>query len=212
MEFISPLAQQYAEQHSSPTNELLQEIYAFTLAHHTEPHMISGPIQGNFLSMISKMIQPKRILEIGTFTGYSALCLAEGLSTNGMLHTIETRDTDVKIAQSFFDKSLFKNNIKLHHGDAHALITTLNEDWDLVFVDAEKTGYVQYFDTLIERVKSGTILLFDNVLFHGEVLHEQIKGKSAQAINAFNQHIKNNHQIDYVMLTVRDGISIIRKK
>ena len=212
MEFISPLAQQYAEQHSSSTNELLQEIYAFTLAHHSEPHMISGPVQGNFLSMMSRMIQPKRILEIGTFTGYSALCLAEGLSSNGTLHTIETREADVKIAQSFFEKSIFKNKIKLHHGDAHELITTLNEDWDLVFVDAEKTGYVHYFDTLIERVKSGTILLFDNVLFHGEVLHEQIKGKSAQAINTFNQHIKNNHQIDYVMLTVRDGISIIRKK
>ena len=212
MEIISPAAEQYAKQYSSSTNELLQEIYDFTVQQHAEPHMLSGPVQGKFLSMISKMIKPKRILEIGTLTGYSALCLAEGLSKDGLLHTIELRETDAANAQSFFDKSPLKDKIILHQGDAHQILQTLLEDWDLIFVDAEKTGYINYFDTLIERVKSGTFLIFDNVFFHGEVLNEKIKGKNGNAIAAFNKHIQHCNKIDHVMLTVRDGISIMQKK
>lgn len=212
MEIISPAAEQYVKLHSSPTNELLQEIHDFTLQHHSEPHMLSGHVQGKMLSMISRMIKPTRILEIGTFTGYSALCLAEGLPSDGMLHTIELREADAALAQSFFDRSPFKNNIKLHLGDAHQILQELSEDWQLVFVDADKTGYIQYFDTLIEKVKSGTFLIFDNVLFHGEVLNEKTKGKSGAAIAAFNEYIQHSNKIDHVMLTVRDGISIIQKK
>ncbi|MEY2594973.1 MAG: hypothetical protein RI965_245 [Bacteroidota bacterium] len=212
MEIISPAAEQYAKVHSSPNNELLQEIHDFTLQHHAEPHMLSGPVQGKMLSLISRMIKPKRILEIGTFTGYSALCLVEGLPSDGILHTIELRETDAATAQRFFDRSPFKNKIKLHQGDAHQILQEIDEDWELVFVDAEKTGYIKYFDTLIEKVKPGTFLIFDNVFFHGEVLNEKIKGKSGNAIAAFNDHIKNSNKIDHVMLTVRDGISIMQKK
>lgn len=212
MEIISQAAEQYAKAHSSPTNELLQEIHDFTLQHHAEPHMLSGPVQGKMLSMISRMIKPKRILEIGTLTGYSALCLAEGLPPDGMLHTIELREADAASAQSFFDRSPLKDNIKLHQGDAHEILRELSENWELVFVDAEKTGYIKYFDTLIEKVKPGTFLIFDNVFFHGEVLNEKIKGKSGTAIAAFNEHIKNSNKIDHVMLTVRDGLSIMQKK
>lgn len=212
MEIISPAAEQYAKIHSSPTNELLQEIHDFTLQHHAEPHMLSGPVQGKMLSMISRMIKPKRILEIGTLTGYSALCLAEGLTADGMLHTIELREADAAAAQSFFDRSAFKENIKLHQGDAHEILQGLSENWDLVFVDAEKTGYIKYFETLIEKVEPGTFLIFDNVFFHGEVLNEKIKGKSGTAIAAFNEYIQNSNKIDHVMLTVRDGISIMQKK
>lgn len=212
MEIIAPAAEQYAKAHSSPSNGLLEEIYAFTLQYHAEPHMLSGPVQGKILSLISRMIKPKRILEIGTFTGYSALCLAEGLASEGILHTIELRETDADTAQSFFDRSPFKNKIKLHRGDAHQILQELSEDWELVFVDAEKTGYIKYFDALIEKVKPGTFLIFDNVFFHGEVLNEKIKGKNGNAIAAFNEHVQKSNKIDHVMLTVRDGISIMQKK
>jgi predicted O-methyltransferase YrrM len=158
------------------------------------------------------MIKPKRVLEIGTFTGYSSLCLAEGLETDGVLHTLEMRAADAEIAQRFFDKSDYKSKIQLHVGDAHQLISSINEDWDLVFIDADKTGYIDYFNFLNEHVRPGTFLLFDNVLFHGEVLSENIKGKSAKAIAAFNEHLKKINTIDFVMLTIRDGITIIQKK
>jgi len=212
MEFSFEAANNYCLQHSSSTTELLEEIQAYTYQHHTEPHMLSGALQGKFLSMISHMVQPKRILEIGTFTGYSALCLAEGLAPGGALHTIEKREDDAKIAKGFFDRSPFSHQIIQHTGDGHEIIHTINEEWDLIFIDADKTGYTDYFQYLIDKVKVGTYFLFDNVLFHGEVLNEQVKGKNGKAISAFNEYLKNNNQIDLVMVPIRDGISIVRKK
>ena len=212
MEFILPLANAYAEQHSSVTDNLLQEIHAFTLENHAEPHMISGPLQGNLLSMLSKMIKPKRILEIGSFTGYSALCLAKGLSLDGILHTIELREEDAAIAQAYFDRSEHGLQIKLHMGNARELLPALEEDWDLVFIDADKTGYLDYYGLLIEKVKPGTFFIIDNVLFHGEVLKEKISGKSAKAVAAFNAFIREDNRVEKVMLTVRDGLSILIKK
>jgi len=212
MEFILPLANAYAEQNSSVTDNLLQEIYAFTLENHAEPHMISGPLQGNLLSMLSRMIKPKRILEIGSFTGYSAICLAKGLSLDGMLHTIELREEDAAIAQAYFDRSENGLQIKLHVGNARELLPALEEDWDLVFIDADKTGYLDYYCLLIEKVKPGTFFIIDNVLFHGEVLKEKISGKSAKAVAAFNAFIREDNRVEKVMLTVRDGLSILIKK
>lgn len=212
MEFITAQATDYCIAHSSSNDQLLREIHDYTYQHHAEPHMLCGPLVGKFLSMISHMIKPKRILEIGTFTGYSALCLAEGLPKDGILHTIEKRTEDASIAKNFFDKSDFKDKIILHNGDAHELIHNLNESWDLIFVDADKTGYIEYYKKLIEGVQSGTFLLFDNVLFHGEVLTENPAGKSAKAIAAFNEFLKKEDRIDKVMLTVRDGITLARKK
>ncbi|MFM8587575.1 MAG: O-methyltransferase [Bacteroidota bacterium] len=211
MEIINPAAEKYVQLHSSATNVLLQEIHDYTHQYHPEPHMLSGPVQGKFLSMVSRMIKPKRILEIGTLTGYSSLCLAEGLDPMGVLHTIELRSEDASIAQQFFDKSPFKQQIHLHVGNAHEIIPQLKEKWDLIFVDAEKTGYINYYDTLINMIQPGIFLLFDNVLFHGEVLQAPIKGKSAMAIQRFNEHIQKEERVDKVMLSVRDGIMIIQK-
>jgi predicted O-methyltransferase YrrM len=212
MEFILPLANAYAEQNSSLTDNLLQEIHAFTLENHAEPHMISGPLQGNLLSMLSRMIKPKRILEIGSFTGYSAICLAKGLSSDGVLHTIELREEDAAIAQAYFDRSEHGLQIKLHVGNARELLPALEEDWDLVFIDADKTGYLDYYGLLIDKVKPGTFFIIDNVLFHGEVLKEKISGKSAKAVAAFNAFIREDNRVEKVMLTVRDGLSILIKK
>jgi predicted O-methyltransferase YrrM len=212
MEFILPLANAYAEQNSSLTDNLLQEIHAFTLENHAEPHMISGPLQGNLLSMLSRMIKPKRILEIGSFTGYSAICLAKGLSSDGVLHTIELREEDAAIAQAYFDRSEHGLQIKLHVGNARELLPALEEDWDLVFIDADKTGYLDYYGLLIEKVKPGTFFIVDNVLFHGEVLKEKISGKSAKAIASFNAFIREDDRVEKLMLTVRDGLSILLKK
>ena len=212
MEFILPLANAYAEQNSSLTDNLLQEIHAFTLENHAEPHMISGPLQGNLLSMLSRMIKPKRILEIGSFTGYSAICLAKGLSSDGVLHTIELREEDAAIAQAYFDRSEHGLQIKLHVGNAREFLPALEEDWDLVFIDADKTGYLDYYGLLIDKVKPGTFFIIDNVLFHGEVLKEKISGKSAKAVAAFNAFIREDNRVEKVMLTVRDGLSILIKK
>jgi predicted O-methyltransferase YrrM len=162
--------------------------------------------------MLSRMIKPKRILEIGSFTGYSALCLAKGLSSDGILHTIELREEDAAIAQAYFDRSEHGLQIKLHVGNARELLPALEEDWDLVFIDADKTGYLDYYGLLIDKVKPGTFFIIDNVLFHGEVLKEKISGKSAKAVAAFNAFIREDNRVEKVMLTVRDGLSILIKK
>jgi caffeoyl-CoA O-methyltransferase len=212
MEIVIQAAHDYSVQFSEEEDALLKEIYEYTIAHHPESHMISGPVQGQFLTMISQMIRPKKILEIGTFTGYSSLCLAKGLDTTGELHTIEMREADAKLANSFFKKGTYAQKIKLHLGDAHSILEELNEEWDLIFVDADKTGYIWYYEKLLPKLKSGSWLLFDNVLFHGEVLKEKISGKNAIAIHAFNEHVKKDVRVEKVLLTVRDGLMLMRKK
>jgi predicted O-methyltransferase YrrM len=205
-------ADQYAEKYTSAQNNLLQEILDYTLKNHPSSNMISGHVQGQLLSLISKIIQPSRILEIGTFTGFSALCLAEGLNNDGLLYTLELRDADADTAQAYFNRSNYSNKIKLLRGNAIDLIPGLNEEWDLVFIDADKTGYINYYDLVLPALKPGGIILADNVLFHGEVLSEPIKGKNAIAIAAFNEHISKDHRIEHALLTVRDGLMMIRKK
>lgn len=212
MDLVHQLAQDYALKNSSPMDELLSEIHQYTLDNHPEAHMISGPLQGNLLTMISKMIRPERILEIGTFTGYSAICLAKGLGENGILHTIESRPSEAVVAKSFFNKSAFKDQIILHEGDAKQIIGVLKESWDLVFVDADKTGYIDYFDMLIKTAKPGTWMLFDNVFFHGEVLKEKLTGKNAKAIDAFNEHVRNDQRVEKLMMTIRDGLTLLYVK
>jgi len=212
IDLIEPAISNYAMQYSTHDDALLAEIEVYTEANHKEAHMLSGPLQGAFLSMVSRMIKPKRILEIGTFVGYSALCLAKGLGEEGELHTLEKRKEDADLAQSYFDRSKFKNLIHLHIGDASTIIEQLEIEWDLIFVDADKTGYLNYYNFLIEKVKPGTWFLFDNVFFHGEVIKNPIKGKSAKAISEFNEFIKNDNRIEKVMLTIRDGILLMYKK
>ncbi len=210
-ELVNPRAEDYSKQFSSPHDTLLQEILNETHSVHRHAHMISGSVQGKLLEMVSCMIKPQRVLEIGTFTGFSALCLAAGLQVQGIIHTIELRNSDAEVAQKYFDKSSFKNQIRLHIGDAKEIISQLDEEWDLVFIDADKLNYIDYYELTLPKVKRGGFILADNVLFHGDVLRENIVGKNAIAIHAFNEHIKADKRTEQIMLTVRDGISLIRK-
>ncbi len=211
VELIHPLAQQYAEAFSTPEDELLHEISLFTVQKHPEHHMLSGHLQGKLLEMISRMIQPRRILEIGTFTGYSALCLAKGLTSGGQLHTIEVRKTESAIAKGFFNRSSFSRQIILHTGNALSILPALRETWDLVFVDADKVSYIDYFKLVLPQVRQNGFILADNIFFHGEVLTPQVKGKSAKAIQEFNEFIRERTDIDKMIITLRDGMYLIRK-
>lgn len=211
MELVNSLAQQYSEKYTSPEDELLKEIADFTYQHHAHSNMLSGHLQGKLLEMLSCMIRPKRILEVGTFVGYSALCLAKGLTDDGRLHTLELREEDAKRAQSYFDRSFFKEKIILHIGDALKSIDELNETWDLVFIDADKDNYTNYFNRIFSKVRPGGFILADNVLFHGQVLEQEIKGKNAKAIQQFNENVMNRADVEKLMLPVRDGVYVIRK-
>ena len=212
MEIIAPLAQAYAEKYSSKLNPLLEEIEAYTMSHHPEAHMLSGPLQGRFLALVSQMVRPKRVLEIGPFMGYSALCLAEGLAEDGRLHTLELRDEDADRAAGYFGRSNHADKIILHRGNALGIIPTLDEVWDIVFIDADKVGYSDYYRMVLPRVRTGGLIIADNVLFHGQVLTDQVEGKSAKAIQAFNELVSGDERVDKVMLTIRDGLFFILKK
>ena len=212
MDLVNPLAQQYAERYTSADDALLHEVFQYTIAHHPKAHMISGRLQGAFLEMVSCLVQPRRILEIGTFTGYSALCLAKGLQPEeGKLHTIELRKEDAATAKGFFDRSSLKEDIILHIGEALPIIGELDEIWDLVFIDADKVNYTSYFNRVLPKVRRGGIILADNVLFHGAVLEEKINGKNAMAIQAFNDHILERTDVEKMLLPLRDGVYLIRK-
>lgn len=212
MEIIHSLAEDYAAQFTSPEDELLNTINKETYANHPHAHMLSGHVQGRFLSFLSQIMQPKYILEIGTFTGYASLCLAEGLAANGKLHTIELRKEDALLAQSYFDQSCYKEKINVHNGNALEIISTFPNKWDIIFIDADKNNYIAYFNLLFERLNENGIIIADNTLFHGEVLNDNIKGKNAIAIHKFNQFIKENPYCEQVLLTVRDGLTLIKKK
>lgn len=211
-DLILPLAQAYAEAHTTPHDSLLARIEAHTIAHHCQAHMVSGHLQGRFLSMISHMVQPHRILEVGTFTGYSALCLAEGLTRDGVLHTIDCRPDDIALARSFFDESPLGNRIHTHLGDALDIIPQLTETWDLVFLDADKVNYINYHEMIMPLLRPGGWMIADNVLFHGQVLDQPVRGKNAKAIDAYNRHVRDDIRVEQVMLTIRDGLMLIRKK
>lgn len=212
MDIINPKAESYSQRISTPTNQLLQEIETYTLEHHAHARMLSGPVHGKFLEMISRMIRPQRILEIGTFVGYSALCLAKGLALGGKLHTLEIRKEDAALSRKHFSKSLYDKQIILHEGDALALIPGLDETWDLIFLDADKVNYINYYELTLPLLRRGGFMLADNVLFHGEVLEDPLKGKNAKAIHAFNQHVAGDDRTEQVLITVRDGLLLIQKK
>jgi caffeoyl-CoA O-methyltransferase len=211
MDLILPLAEAYAARYTSPEDELLQQINQQT-QQHPKAHMLSGHLQGKFLGLISQLIQPRRILEIGTFTGYSALCLARGLCADGCLHTIELRGEDAAVARQNFNLSNAKDKIILHTGNALEIIPTLEEDWDMVFIDADKIGYIDYYKLVLPRLKKKGVILADNVLFHGEVLQPGLQGKNAKAMQAFNEYVQQDISVEQVVLTVRDGLMLIFKK
>ncbi|MBC7510791.1 MAG: O-methyltransferase [Ferruginibacter sp.] len=211
MELVNIAAEVYAGKFSFAEDELLHELNLRTIETHANAHMLSGHVQGSFLTMLSCLLQPKKILEIGTFTGYSALCMAKGLQTGGHLHTIELREDDAATASSYFDRSVYKNNIVLHVGNANKIIPVINTLWDMVFIDADKPRYIDYYELILPFVKQNGIIIADNVLFHGQVLEPTINGKNAKAVNAFNEHVKNDTRVQQVLLTVRDGLMLIRK-
>lgn len=211
MQLVRTKAELYAQQYSSPQDALLQKIAEHTESVHPHAHMLSSSTQGKLLECLSQMLQPEKILEIGTFTGFSALSLAKGLRPAGMLHTIEMRQDDAATAQRYFNESIYAKMIQLHLGEALQVIPSLNEKWDLVFIDADKVNYINYYELTLPKLKSGGWIIADNVLFHGQVLEEEVKGKNALAIQAFNDHVKNDSRVEQVLLTVRDGLMLIKK-
>ena len=212
MDIIDPFLNDYAENYSSEEPLILKELNRDTFAKILMPRMLSGHIQGRMLSMLSHMISPKLILEIGTYTGYSALCFAEGLSEGGHLHTIDINDELAPMMKSYITKAGMENKITLHNGNASEIIPTLSGPFDLVFIDADKINYSLYYDLVIEKVRQGGFLIADNVLWSGKVLNLENADKDTLAIHQFNEKIKKDDRVEKVLLTVRDGLLIIRKK
>lgn len=212
MDIIDPFLNDYAENYSSEEPHVLNELNRDTFAKVLMPRMLSGHIQGRMLSMLSHMIHPKLILEIGTYTGYSALCFAEGLSEDGHLHTIDINDELTPMVKSYIAKAGMGNKITLHNGNASEIIPTLTGPFDLVFIDADKINYSLYYDLVFSKVRQGGFLIADNVLWSGKVLTLENADKDTLAINQFNEKIKKDDRVEKVLLTVRDGLLIIRKK
>ena len=214
MEFIDETLAQYAEIHSSAEPELLAELNRDTYAHVLIPRMLSGHLQGRVLSMFSKMVRPKAILEIGTYTGYAALCMAEGLAPDGVLHTIDINEELETRINTFVKQSPYADQIQLHMGNALDIIPTLNESFDLVFIDADKSNYSAYFDLLIDKLPSGAIIIADNVLWSGKILDqaEIAKDGDTRALDGFNKKVTQDIRVENVLMPVRDGLMVIRKK
>ncbi len=209
---ISEQIEQYCEDHTSSESPLLHQLNRETHIKILRPRMLSGQLQGTFLSMISKMIHPKYILEVGTYTGYSSLCLAEGLQKDGELHTLEIEEELEEIILKYFHQSTFKDQIHLHIGDASQLLDQIRKEWDLVFIDAEKKDYQIYYNKIVPLVKKGGFILVDNVLWSGKVI-EEIKSndKETGAIVAFNEFVQNDPRVLNTILPFRDGIMLIEK-
>lgn len=213
MHFLSEELENYAAQHTEDEPLLLQELNKRTHLNVLQPRMISGHFQGRFLSLLSKMVQPRTILEIGTYTGYATLCLAEGLHPEGVLHTIDIKEELTDLQREFFDRSDYGNQIVQHLGKAVDIISSLNTTFDLVFIDADKQNYAHYFDLVIEKMNRGGIILSDNVLWSGKVVEEvKHNDKHTQALMAYNQKIKDDPRVETVLLPIRDGITLSRVK
>ena len=212
MDIISSQAQAYAERYTSAIDLLLQNIITETMATNPEHHMLSGHLQGKFLEIFSELLQPLNVLEIGTFVGYSAICLAKGLKQGGELHTIEISPEVGRIAQANFDRTIEPDKIILHIGNVLEIVPALEKSWDMVFIDADKPNYIEYYKLVLPRLRSGGVILADNVLFHGQVLEEPVSGKNAKAIQSFNDYVQKDESVEKVMLTIRDGLLMIRKK
>ena len=212
MNFIQQAANDYVAHYSDATPAYLRPMYEQTLLSHPHAHLQSNWNQGGFLSFFSKLMAPQTILEIGTFTGFSTLCLAEGLTATGTLDTIELRAEDANAARVHFNASAKGQQIISHIGDAKNILPTLHKQWDLVFIDADKTGYIEYVNLVLPMLSDKGVIIADNVLFHGQVFEEKITGKNALAIHAFNEYILAHKGIEKIMLTVRDGLTLIRKK
>lgn len=211
MEFIDPLLEKYVCDHSENESDLLKKINRETHLEVLQPRMLSGHFQGRVLSMFSKMIQPERILEIGTYTGYSALCLAEGLTPNGKLVTIDINEELAPRVRSYFFASEFSEQIDYKIGAAMELIPTLNEKWDIVFIDADKHNYINYYHLVFPMVNIGGYIIADNVLWSGKVIDSSHNDKDTQLLRDYNLLNHEDDRVEEVLFPIRDGLMISRK-
>ncbi|MCG8573270.1 MAG: O-methyltransferase [Flavobacteriales bacterium] len=212
MEFLDPKLDEYIQKHTIDESELLNQLNRDTHLKVLMPRMLSGHVQGRMLSMLSHMVQPKYILEIGTYTGYSALCLAEGLKDGGKLITIDNNEELKSMHEEFIGKSGFADNIEILYGQALDIIDDLEDGIDMVFIDADKENYSNYFDQVIDKVRPGGFILADNVLWSGKVIQEvKPNDKSTNAIIAFHKKVHDDPRVENVLFPVRDGIMVLRK-
>ena len=212
MNFIQQDIEKYAEAHTTPENKLLKKITRETYLEVLQPRMLSGHLQGRLLSMFSKMIEPKNILEIGTYTGYSALCLAEGLTEEGKLVTLDKNIELFDRVNTYFSESQFRKKLKMLHGDALELIPNLKESWDLVFIDADKENYYEYYKMTLPNVRSGGYIIADNVLWSGKVIDSSADDADTIALRAFNSALLSDVSVEVILLPIRDGLTVARKK
>ena len=210
MEFINKEINEYSLSHTEKEPKILSELNRETWANVMMPRMLSGHLQGRILSMFSKMINPKNILEVGTYTGYSALCMAEGIQNDGTLHTIDINEETASIAKRYFDKSKYSKNIKQHIGDALSIIPNLKANFQLAFIDADKENYCAYFDLILDKLDLNGYIIADNVLWSGKVAKEE-KDKETQAIDNYNKKVLNNTNFETILIPVRDGLMVSRK-
>jgi caffeoyl-CoA O-methyltransferase len=211
MHFISPELELYVEKHSESEPALLAALHRETFQKIMQPRMLSGHFQGRVLSMISKLVNPENILEIGTYTGYATLCLAEGMRENGSIDTIDINEELLSIQKKYFDLSPWKNQITQHLGNALEIIPTLEKKFDLVFIDADKDNYLNYFDLIVPIINKGGIILSDNVLWSGKVLETpNPKDISTNVLLEYNKKLKDDPRIETVLLPIRDGLTVSR--
>ena len=210
MDFLPEEIVKYTEEHSQPETEILQKLNRETWSKMVQPRMLSGHIQGRVLSMISHMIRPERILEIGTFTGYSALCMAEGLSDDGILYTIDINEEYEDMVQRYVEESGLEDKIEMIVGNAAEEISKIDEEFDLVFIDADKENYSKYFDLVIGKVRSGGFIIADNVLWSGKVV-EADADRETEALKKYNKKVMSEPGVINVLFPIRDGLMICRK-
>ncbi|MDQ3289653.1 MAG: O-methyltransferase [Bacteroidota bacterium] len=212
MDFLPPELQQYVENHTSPESEVLKKLNRDTHVNVMKPRMLSGHLQGRFLAMISQMLRPQHILEIGTYTGYSAICLAEGLTEGGTLHTIDVNAELEEMVRRYFAEAGLTYKIKYYLGPALTIIPTLPYTFDLVFIDADKINNANYFDLVIDKVSAGGFIITDNVLWSGKVADSNLKiDKDTQAVLDFNRKVHEDPRVENILLPIRDGLLIARK-
>ena len=213
MEFITKDLSDYCENNTSSESDVLSKLNRETHLKVVSPRMLSGHLQGRFLSFISKLKQPKLIVEIGTYTGYSALCLAEGLAENGKLISIDVNEETSAFAKSFIAKTDYAGKIELVLGDAKEYLPTLTEQIDLVFIDADKKNYLNYYNLVIDKLISGGLIIADNVLWSGKIIMpESEMDKETLALHQFNQFVQNDERVENMLLPIRDGLMVVRKK
>jgi caffeoyl-CoA O-methyltransferase len=211
MNFISNQLQQYIDDHSMEESDLLKALDRETHQKVLQPRMLSGSYQGRLLALLAKMIGPKKILEVGTYTGYATLCMAEGLTTDGSIDTIDHNEELADMQRRYFDQSPYGSQIVQHLGEAKDILKTLTGPYDLVFLDADKENYPHYFDLIIDKLKIGGILLSDNVLWSGKVL-EKAADEATSALQEYNHKINTDVRVETVVLPIRDGLTITRKR